>query len=169
LEKLVEANPFEVPPSMVANRQESLAREMEFYMYEQGVNLYESGIDRNRLKRDVKGRAEWEVKAAMLLRAAAKKFGLEVSDAEIDAEIDKIASNSGQDAERIKALYSEPRARRSVAARLLEDKVLDFLLRRPNVSQEATAEQTQADEQRAEAEEGGQSGTNEENSGSEKK
>ena len=68
------------------------------------------------------------VRGGLLLLEVAKQEKIEVDEADIEAEIGKITASMGSEAERVTSLYRDPDARERLRYRLLEDKVVKFLL-----------------------------------------
>ena len=126
--KLIENNPFPVPPSMVDHQQEALVREMESYLSYQGVRPEEMGLDRKKMKKDMQERAERDVRSTLLLDAVAEQEKIKVEDADIDAKLKEVAEQMGQNLAKIKSLYEDEQQRARLRHQLLQDKVLDFLL-----------------------------------------
>lgn len=160
LDKLIEANPFPLPPSMVERRQERIANQMEAYFSEQGIDIYEKGLNRRKLKADMRERAEREVRAALLLQAIAEREQITASEKEIEQAIDKMAAEAKLEPSRAEALYAEPEARAGLRVRIIEDKVLDFLLGRLNIDQEQAVARTDdptQEEERSQPESGEES------------
>ncbi|RLB55639.1 MAG: trigger factor [Deltaproteobacteria bacterium] len=144
IDKLIEANPFPLPPSMVERRQERIASQMEMYFAEQGIDIYEKGLRRQQLKADMRERAEREVRAALLLQAIAEREKIDAGEKEIDQAIERMAAEANMEPSRARALYAEPEARGGLRARIIEDKVLDFLLKRLNIDGKEAAGETPA-------------------------
>jgi trigger factor len=127
-DKLIEENPFMVPPSQVDHQQNLLAQEVEFFLAQQGMSPEQAGLSRDRMKKDMRDRAERDVRAALLLSEIGKKEKIEVSDAELEEHMQKMAQGSGQNIQKIKSLYDEPAKREELKFRIRQDKVLDYLL-----------------------------------------
>jgi len=136
--KLIEKNPFPVPPSMVDRQQDALVREMESYLGYQGLRPEEMGLDRKKMKKEMQERAERDVRSTLLLDAVAEQEQIKVEDADIDAKLKEVAEQMGQNLAKIKSLYEDEQARARLRHQLLQDKVLDFLLQPTtmNVKQE---------------------------------
>lgn len=135
--KLCEANPFPVPPTLIDRQQEVLAREMELYLSRQGINLEKTGLGRERMKKDMRQRAEDEIKTALLLSAIAERDKVVVTDDELEAKLNELAAKSGTNIARVKALYGQPDAQARLRNQLAQDKVLDILLAPSNMGEKA--------------------------------
>jgi len=138
VDKLIEKNPFPVPPSLVDRQQDALVREMESYLGYQGVRVEEMGLDKKKMKKDMQERAERDVRSTLLLDAVADREKIVVQDADIEAKLEETARQMGQNLAKIKSLYEGEEARARLRHQLLQEKVLDFLLQPTtmNVKQE---------------------------------
>jgi trigger factor len=144
VDKLIEKNPFPVPPSLVDRQQDALVREMESYLSYQGVNPEEMGLDKKKMKKDMQERAERDVRATLLLDAVADKEKIEVTDSDIEAKLEEVAEQMGQNLAKIKSLYEDEQQRARLRHQLLQDKVLDFLLQPTTMNVKKEGKQTPA-------------------------
>lgn len=124
---LIEANPFPVPPSLVGRQQQALAQEVEMFFAHQGMSPEQAGLNRRKMKDDMRERAEREVRSAMLLDAVARREKIEVSEQDIEEQFDKIAARTGQNLLKIKGLYSDEERRNELRYKIRQEKVLDYL------------------------------------------
>jgi trigger factor len=129
LAALVEANPFEVPPSMVEGQTDRLvasaaARVERMVGQRLQLNAEQLGDLRDNSRAD----ALFQVQSGLLMVEVAKKAGLEVSAEEIDAEVEKIVEGAGEHAGAVREMYVDAERREDVRFRLLEDKVVKHLL-----------------------------------------
>ena len=127
---LVERHPFDVPSSLVDRRCEALLASFDVRIPEgpQGAELLE------RLRADVRPRAERDVRVDLLLDAIAAVRGVTTDDTEIDAEIDTLARRQEQAPERIRAFYERPEARHALRSRMGREKTLALVLADANVT-----------------------------------
>ena len=88
-------------------------------------------MDFNRLRAGQKEAAEREVKASLLLDKIADAEKIEISDEEIEKEVQALASQTKQSAEAVRARLTREGALDRIRNRLRNDKALDFLYRRP--------------------------------------
>jgi trigger factor len=129
LEALVAANPFDLPRSMVTAQAERMvagATERIAAMTGQRFDLSDGELAS--LAKESETDAEFQVRSGLLLLEVAKKEGLQVDAASIDAEIEAMASQAGPDAARLKAHYASGEHRQGLEYRLLEDRTIAFLL-----------------------------------------
>ena len=86
-------------------------------------------MDLNRLRVGQREQALQEVKASLLLDKIAEEEKIEVSDEEIDREIDALATQSKQTPEAIRARLTRDGALDRIRNRIRSEKTLDFLYR----------------------------------------
>jgi trigger factor len=135
LEALVAANPFEVPDSLVTEQAERMiagAHARVQQMVGKRVSLSEEELAN--LRKDSRVDAEFQVRSGLLLLRVAETEGLRVDNAEIDAEIEKMASEAGEHGARVRAAYSDPDMKNRLGYRLLEDKAITYLLSHAQLS-----------------------------------
>lgn len=129
LQALIDANPFEVPPSMIRNQAEQLvqsaAAQVQAMMGGQQFNL--SGAELAQLAEGRMEDAEFQVRSGLLLMEVVKSADISVDDAEIDAEIDSEVARAGEQGPRLAAQLRRPDQRDRVRYQLVEDKALAYV------------------------------------------
>ena len=127
IQKLIEANPFDAPESLVEleldNRVESAARDL----YQRGVDPNQAGIDWAAVRRDQRSSAENAVKATLLLDRVAQEEKLEASEEEVMAEIEKAAPALEKSPEAIRAQMMKDGGLERLRGRLRREKAVDFV------------------------------------------
>ena len=88
-------------------------------------------MDFNRLRAGQKEAAEREVKASLLLDKIAEAENIDVSDEEIEKEVQALATQTKQSSDAVRARLTREGALDRIRNRLRNDKALDFLYRRP--------------------------------------
>ena len=128
--ELVKRNDFAVPEALV-DRQVDLRLERGLRaLAAQGMKQEDlKKMDFNRLRAGQQEQAAQEVKATLLLDKIAEEEKIEVSDAEIDREIEALATQSKQTAEAIRARLTREGALDRIRNRIRSEKTLDFLYR----------------------------------------
>jgi trigger factor len=128
--KLVEANPVEVPPSMLARRRDSLIADAERYLVMRGVPWAEVQKQREAIRQDAGPAAERKARAAMVLEAIAEREKVEVSEEELAAEIAKIAKGGKLEPAEVRRRLVENGTLEGLRAGIREDKALDLVVER---------------------------------------
>jgi trigger factor len=89
----------------------------------------------------VRERAGDDVRGSMLLERVAEAENIEVSQEEIEAEIESIAEGSRQSVEQVRAALTKQGGERSIADRLRNRKALDLLVQHAQVREEEWREE----------------------------
>ena len=136
VEALVAKAGFEVPEALVERhmsaRTESLARGLAY----QGIDPRKVGVDWNQYRESTREDSVKAARADILLDEIARREGIEVRDAEIDAEVARISERSGRSKEQVRAQMTKEGDIGALAARIREEKTLDLL--KSNASIELT-------------------------------
>jgi trigger factor len=133
VDQLLRTHPIDVPPSMVERRLESM---IEDFMESLGSRRPPAGREaevRTRLRSEFEARASEQVKAGLILEAIAQQERLVITEADLDAQVDRLAERTGTAKERVRALYQEPSARTALRARMLQTRALDLVIERANI------------------------------------
>ena len=128
--ELVKRNDFEIPEALV-ERQIDLRLERGLRaLAAQGMKAEAiKKMDINRLRAGQRDQALQEVKASLLLDKIAAEEKIEVSDAEIDREVEALALQSKQTVEAIRTRLTRDGALDRIRNRIRSEKTLDFLYR----------------------------------------
>ncbi len=129
IEKLIEKNPFDVPKALVYSQVRALADDYAQELKRYGFNdqMVQSAI-MSQLE-DFKKRAETQVRAGILLDAIAKKEKVEPKDADIEAEMKKMATNFGMEVKELKdRLEQNPRDKSNFEYRVREELTIQMII-----------------------------------------
>ena len=147
MKKLLDAHQFEVPESLVTqqtqHRLEAVARQMA----QRGIDPRNAEIRWDSMTEELKTQAEADVRATMLLEKIAEAENIGVSDEEIEAEIDAIATASQQPKLQVRAALTKNGGERSIAHRLRTRKALDLLVENASVTDAEWTETKEADQE----------------------
>ena len=133
IESLLREHEFEVPHAMVHRRAHGLVDEMISQMGARRPTASQEHEAREQLMKSAEPRAREQVRSSLLLEAIAKAEGIEISDDEIDREIEQIVQTAGYGADRLRSLYSEPTARMGLRKQLMRQRALDQVVEKANV------------------------------------
>jgi trigger factor len=127
LAKLVEANPFDAPSSLVEmeldSRLESTARDL----YQQGIDPSASGIDWRKVRENERENAASAVRATLLLDKVAEREGLSVAEEELEEEIGRFAEAMEKSPVALRAQMAKDGTLARVRGRLVREKAVDFI------------------------------------------
>ena len=150
MKKLLEGHQFEVPQTLVeqqtSHRLESIVRDM----IGRGIDPRNREVNWEGAREELKVQAEEDVRASMLLEQIAEEEKIEVSDEEVEAEIESIAMGSRQPKEQVRAALTKDGGERSIAHRLRNRKALDLLIEHASVTEEEWSEPTSEEETKEE-------------------
>ena len=111
VEKLVAEMKADIPEGMIESRTESLLRDFEMRLYQQGMNLemYQkyTGMTMEDFKKQFRPQAENAVKSTLALEKVAELEKIEVTEAELDAKIEELAKNYGMEVEKAKEVLRD--------------------------------------------------------------
>ena len=126
--ELVKRHEFEVPEAMVERQIDVRLERGIRALAAQGLRAeHIRKMDFNRLRAGQRDQAVQEVKASLLLDKIAEEEKIEVTDEEIDREIEALATQSKQTPEAIRARLTRDGALDRIRNRLRNEKTLDFL------------------------------------------
>ncbi|MGA7398939.1 MAG: trigger factor [Candidatus Sulfotelmatobacter sp.] len=125
---LVKRNDFEVPESLV-DRQIDLRLERGLRaLAAQGMKMEDlKKMDLPRLRAGQRDQAIHDVKSSLLLERIAELEKIEVSDEEVNREIDALAKQSKQTSEAVRVRLTEDGGLDRIQMRIRSEKTLDFL------------------------------------------
>jgi trigger factor len=128
--ELVKRNEFEVPDAMIDHQVDVRLERGLRALQSQGMKAEDiKKMDFARLRAGQREQAVQEVKASLLLDRIAEEEKIEVTDAEIDREVDALALQTKQSAEAIRARLTQDGALDRIRNRIRNEKTLDFLYR----------------------------------------
>jgi len=133
VDQLLEANPFDVPESLVDEQAKALVSDMKLRLAAQGVDFKNLGVTEEKLLGDYKATAQKQVKTFLILEKIASQEGIAVTDEEVDERLKEMAERMHQKFDVVKRYYEKNGLLPEVKAGILRDKTLKFLLEKANV------------------------------------
>lgn len=128
---ILDRNPFDVPRSMRDRFKEELAKEDEERRRAVGVGPEENEERKKQIAELFDRVAVRNIKRYFLFEHIAEKERIEVTNAEVDAKLQKMAEESGEPLEEIKKVVQEDRDRLSnLKHRIFERKIFEIILGR---------------------------------------
>jgi trigger factor len=131
VEKVLEKNPVEVPPSLVTQQAQAMLQE-----YVRMVRMTGQPIDNDMLE-NTKLDAEKRVRAALVLGALARLKEIRVDASDVDKRLEEMAERSGKHVAKLRAeLQGEQRE--MLESQILEEKLLEYLLGQATITDTST-------------------------------
>jgi trigger factor len=143
LSRLIEQHRFEVPETIVSYQANQILQSMVRDMMQRGVDPRSQDVNWEAMRDLVRDRAGDDVRGSMLLERVAEAENIDVSQGEIDAEIESMAEGSRQSVEQVRAALTKQGGERSIADRLRNRKALDFLVQHASVRDEEWREEAE--------------------------
>ena len=108
---IVEASEMEIPEAMIRTQCEDMVNEFAQRIAQSGLSMEQymqfSGQTIQGLMDQVRPEAETRIKTSLVLEAIVKEQNIEATDADVDAEIEKMAAMYGMDAAQLKEYMGE--------------------------------------------------------------
>ena len=143
---IVEASEMEIPEAMIQTQCEDMVNEFAQRIAQSGLTMEQymqfSGQTVQGLMDQVRPEAETRIKTSLVLEAIVKAEGIEATDADVDAEIEKMAGMYGMDVEQLKGYMGEAE-KASMKNQMAITKAVEFIME--NVKEKA-AKKAKAEE-----------------------
>lgn len=163
MEKLVEANPVDVPPVMVD-------RQLDYLLQDAG-RMAENATDEMKeaiakLRGELRPRAEKQVAGMLVLEAVARQAEIEVTDQELEGRIAELARENRMQPKQLKIQLKQSDQLDGLRYNMKQDKALDMVLDKAEVTEKkVTLEELEAQAAAEAAEAAGEAETQAESEG----
>ena len=129
--KIVEASAMELPEAMILTQCEDMVNEFAGRIAQSGLSMEQylqfSGMTVDKLMEQVRPEAEMRIKTSLVLEAIAKAENFEISEEDVEAEIEKMASVYGMEADKLKEYMGEAE-KESMKKDLALTKAVNFVM-----------------------------------------
>ncbi len=133
LAELVKQHDFPVPESLVEHQMDVRLERVVRSLAQQGVDPRAVNVDWVSLRKKQEDRAKDDVKAELVVDRIATEERIDVTDEELNHELDHMGSHSGQSAEALRASLTKQGTLDRMKAKLRSDKTLDWLAQNATV------------------------------------
>ncbi|GHV21712.1 trigger factor [Spirochaetia bacterium] len=129
LKKLVEANPMQIPESMI-----NLELAQRLRQFTRNMNMPDEDLGRIFADKDNPILASWRpgvidtIHSSFIVEELIKAQNIESGDADIEKEIEKTAAETGEPLDEIKKYYETPQAREYMQDSIKRKKIFDIIL-----------------------------------------
>ncbi len=128
LTRLIEKNPFDLPPRLVEKQAEALAQRAERRFASQGVDMSSSGLDYEKFREKYLSDAVRELKEQALMAAYGKAENINVDKEDMDREIESLAAMMGQSKEATTRQLAESNGLDGLYQKIFRDKVYEAMM-----------------------------------------
>ena len=154
IKKIIDKSTMELPDAMINTQCENMINEFAQRISQSGLTMDQymqfSGMTIDGLKEQVRPEAITRIQSSLVLEQIAKEENIEVSDDEINAEVEKMAAQYGMEADKLKE-YLGDAEKESMKRDLAITKAVDLIME--NVKERAkakTKKEKEAEEEAAE-------------------
>ena len=144
---------MDLPEAMIDTQCETMVEEFAQRIAQSGLSMDQylqfSGLTIDGLKEQVRPEAISRIQGSLVLEQIAKEENIEVTDEDVNAEIEKMAENYGMEADKLKE-YMGDAEKDSMKKELAITKAVDLVM--ANVKERAKAKSKKEKEAEAEAE-----------------
>jgi trigger factor len=134
LDQIVRSHAFDVPDALIEDELEERARQVAAKLTYQGIDVNKTSINWKKVFDEERPHAEQVVRRRMILDAIVRQEGLEVTEAEMDQEFERLSRVAEKSAAALRAQFEKDQRIQSLRAHLLRNKALDFIFRNANIS-----------------------------------
>ncbi|HUN61397.1 MAG TPA: trigger factor [Candidatus Sulfotelmatobacter sp.] len=131
--ELVKLHDFPVPESLVEHQMDVRLERVVRSLAQQGVDPRAVNVDWVSLRKRQEDRAKDDVKAELVIDRIASEEKIDVTEEELQHELEHLASHSGESAEAIRARLTKQGALDRIKAKLRSDKTVDWLAQNAHV------------------------------------
>ena len=152
VQKIIDKSKMDIPEAMIDTQCETMIEEFAQRIAQSGLSMDQylqfSGLTVDGLKEQVRPGALSRIQASLVLEQIAKDENIEVSDEDVNAEIEKMAASYGMEADKLKE-YMGDAEKDSMKKDLAINKAVELVM--SNVKERAKAKSKKEKEAEAEA------------------
>ena len=152
VQKIIDKSKMDIPEAMIDTQCETMMEEFAQRIGQSGLSMDQylqfSGLTVDGLKEQVRPEALSRIQASLVLEQIAKDENIEVSDEDVNAEIEKMAASYGMEADKLKE-YMGDAEKDSMKKDLAINKAVELVM--SNVKERAKAKSKKEKEAEAEA------------------
>ncbi len=145
--KIIEKSEMEIPEPMIETQIQNMIQDFAQRMSQQGLGLDQymqfSGMTMDKLKEQVRPEAITRIQSSLILEQIAKDENIEISDEEINAELEKMATMYGMEVDKLKEFMGDAE-KESMKRDLGVQKAVEIIM--DNVKERAKAKSKKDDE-----------------------
>ena len=140
IQKIIDKSKMDIPEAMIDTQCETMIDEFAQRIAQSGLSMEQylqfSGTTMDGMKEQVRPEALTRIQSSLVLEQIAKEENIEVSDEDVDADIEKMAASYGMEADKLKELMGDAQ-RKSLKKELALSKAADLIME--NVKERAKA------------------------------
>ena len=152
LSKIIEQADIVYPEAMVNDQIESMLRDLDSRLQQQGMNLETflqvTGQSREDVQESYREQAESVIERSLALREIVELAEIQVDEERIKGRIEEMVERFGEQAESIRSMFDTPNMRDAIGNELLQEEAYEYLtnIGKGQVDNEMIDEDQSADE-----------------------
>ena len=132
IDEVLKIATVEIPGCMIDTQLENIARDFDYRLSMQGLNLAKylemTGSNIDAFKEQFKEQAEKQVKTSLVLEAVAKAEKVKATEKDVEAEMKKVAESYNMELDKVKDLFKDEE-RKSLENEIITQKTVDLLVK----------------------------------------
>ena len=136
MKQLAARVPFELPPSLIEREIDRRLEEFAHRLMDQGIDPRQAGVDWQAFRDSQRDVARESVASAIVLDEVSRREKIEVTELEIDREIERYAERAGRTPAAVRAALEKEGGLSRVSGGLRREKSIDFLMARARIASE---------------------------------
>ena len=140
IQKIIDKSKMDIPEAMIKTQCETMVEEFAQRIAQSGLTMEQylqfSGITVDQLMEQVKPEAMTRIQSTLVLEAIVKEENIEISDEELDAEIEKMAQGYGMEVDKLKE-YMGDAQKESMKREMAITKAVELIM--ANIKERAKA------------------------------
>jgi trigger factor len=136
LKSIIDSQTVEIPDCLVQEEIESNVNRLATRLAMQGIDLNHASLDWKKIFEEERPNAELSVRRSIFLDAIARQENIDVSDEEIDSELQKIAEGTNKSVAALRAQLEKESRIEGFRQHLRENKAFDFIYRNAKITVE---------------------------------
>ena len=137
MDRLLAANPIELPSQLVARERESMVKQAKQEYSGKGIDVDKIGLSDDQVLATFERGAEDRVRLALVMNSIATKAEITVTEADLDAYVDRMVVQFGEQAEAMKQWFLGNRERlEGFRGVLMEEKLVAWIVSQGQVTEQ---------------------------------
>ncbi|HRK08588.1 MAG TPA: trigger factor [Pseudobdellovibrionaceae bacterium] len=124
---LVDANPVEVPKSLLNEQKQALIEDLKNRMSQQGMSQEQFEDYKSKWDSDFNETASYMIRSSFLIDRVAMEKNLKATEKDLDAKLEEYAQQTGIELPRVMEFYNQEDRRSRLRYQLTEERVMDWL------------------------------------------
>jgi trigger factor len=136
LKSIIDSQTVEIPDCLVQEEIESNVNRLATRLAMQGIDLNHASLDWKKIFEEERPNAELSVRRSIFLDAIARQEKIDISDEEVDLELQKIAEGTNKSVTALRAQLEKENRIEGFRQHLMENKAFDFIYRNAKITVE---------------------------------